>query len=155
MHDPQTPQQALAIATATTRQAHAAAALPRWHPVAAAVTGALAALLLCTVISDGVGGPVGWIVLLGGIGSGCVYFRLVQQQRGIQRARGVVALPMAEWKEFAALLAVLLVVPLVGYAVSGSDGWVRVVSSVVMGGWIWFAQARPRILSREWRPWKR
>ncbi|WP_063065604.1 hypothetical protein [Nocardia violaceofusca] len=155
MYDAQTPQQALDLATATTRQAHEAAALPRWQPVAAAVTGALAVLLLCTAIADGVGGPFGWIVLIGGIGSGCAFAVLLQKQRRTQRARGVVPRPPAEWKQNVALLVVLLVVPLAGYAMSGSDGWIRVAAGVVMGGWIWFTQARPRILSRETRPWKR
>ncbi|MFJ9371639.1 hypothetical protein ACIRRA_45660 [Nocardia sp. NPDC101769] len=155
MQDAETPQQALDIAAATTRHAHEAAALPSWQPVAAAVSGALANLLLCTLVADGIGRPLGWIILIGGIGSGWVYFRLVQRQRRTQRARGIVPLPMGEWKQNMALLVVILVVPLVGHASSGSDGWIRVASSVVLGGWIWFMQARPRILSWKTRPWKR
>ncbi|WP_405492209.1 hypothetical protein [Nocardia sp. NBC_00511] len=147
MQDSQTPQQALDIAAAATRQAHEAAALSRWQPVAAGVSGALAVLLLCTVVEDGVGRPLGWVVLVGGICSGWVYFTLVRRQRGIQRDRGIVPLPMAERTQIIAILVVTLVVPLVGFAVSGPAVWIRVVSSVVLGGWIWFVQARPRILA--------
>lgn len=155
MQDSQTPQQALDIAAAATRQAHEAAALSRWQPVAAGVSGALAVLLLCTVIADGVGRPLGWGMLIGGICSGWVYFKLLQRQRGMQRDRGIVPLPMAEWTQIIAILVVTLVVPLVGFAVSGPAGWIRVVSSVALGGWIWFVQARPRILAGKSRPWTR
>jgi hypothetical protein len=155
MQDPQTPQQALDIAATTTRQAHEGAVLPRWQPIAAAVSGTLAALLLCTVISEGIGRPFGWILLIGGIGSGSVFFGLAQLQRRTQRARGIVPLPMVEWKGIVGLLAVILVPQLVGYAISGSNGgWVRVASSVVLGGWIWFNLERPRILSWKTRPWR-
>ncbi len=155
MQDAQTPQQALDIAATTTRQAHEAAAPPRWQPVAAGLSGALADLLLCTLVDDGIGRPFGWIILIGGIVSGSVYFRLAQQQRRTQRDRGIVPLPMVEWKQMVALLAVIMVVPLAGYALSGSHGRIRVASSVVLGGWIWFMQSRPRILSWKSRPWKR
>ncbi|MFB8003911.1 hypothetical protein [Nocardia sp. NPDC056000] len=155
MQEAQTPQQALDIAVTTTRKAHAAGALPGWQPVAAGVSGALAALLLCTLVADGIGRPLGWLILIGGISLGCAYFGFMQWQRRTQRTHGIVPLPMAEWKQITAILVVSLLVPLVGFAVSGPDGWVRIASSGVLGGWIWFHQARPRILSGKTWPWKR
>ncbi|MVU81227.1 hypothetical protein GPX89_28780 [Nocardia sp. ET3-3] len=154
MQDAQTPQQALDIAAATTRQAHEAAALPRWQPIAAAVSGALAAFLLCTLVADGIGRPFGWIILIAGIGSGCVVFGFARRQRRLQRVRGIVPLPMAEWKQNVALLVVILAVPLIGHATSMPDASTRLASSVVLGAWIWFMQSRPRILSRKPRAWK-
>ncbi|RJO79166.1 hypothetical protein D5S18_02115 [Nocardia panacis] len=148
MQEAPTPQQALDIATATTRQAHEAAALPRWEPVVTAALGALASFLLCMLVADGIERPFGWMILIGGIGLGWMYFRLAQRQRRTQRARGIVPLPMVEWKQIMGMLVVILVVPLAGHAVSGSDGGIRIASSIVLSGWIWFMQARPRILSR-------
>ncbi|MEV5649257.1 hypothetical protein AB0L57_13480 [Nocardia sp. NPDC052254] len=156
MQDPQTPQQALDIAAAATRQARGAAALLSWGPVAAGVFGGLAASLLCVAADAAMDSPLRWAVVVPGIAgfvSGAVFYLLGRWLRHVRRARGIIPLPPAEWKQIVALLAVVLVV--VSLSSGSGSIWLRVLSGSILAGWIWFQLARPQIGFGTRRPWTR
>ncbi|WP_157514033.1 hypothetical protein [Nocardia concava] len=154
MTEIQTPQEALDVAAASTRQARDAAALPTWGPIAAGVAGGLAVMLLCTVVEIGVVSPLGWGAGVAGIAAGVVYYRLLGWLKRVRRERGIIPLPLAEWKQNVLLIVVIMVVPPVGLAGSGLDVWLRLLSAAIMGVWIWFTQARPRFTWWKNRHWK-
>ncbi|MFI1912694.1 hypothetical protein [Nocardia sp. NPDC020380] len=158
MREAQTPEQALDIAAAATRDANRAAALPGWAPVAAGVSGGLGAVLLVTVLDDGANNPLTWIEAITGIALVLAYLALVRWMRLTQLARGVLPTPVSQWKQEAVPIVVLLAVPMLGLAVAGLDGWRRVLTGAILGGWIWYVQARPQIAAWKQRsrtpPWK-
>ncbi|WP_327151319.1 hypothetical protein [Nocardia sp. NBC_01329] len=151
MQDAQTPQQALDIARTTTRHAREAAAPSGWIPFAAGAFGGLTAVLTSTAFGDGASNPAIWV---GAIVSGSVFVALVWWLSRTARARGIVPRslteqPVVQWKQ-----SLLLVLPplLIGaVAALGVDsGWWRLVTGVVLGGWLWFG------LSRRWPvQWKK
>lgn len=150
----QTPQEALDVAAASTRQAREAAALPTWGPIAAGASGGLAIMLLCTVIEIGVVSPVGWGAGIAGIVAGVVYFRLLGWLRRVRRERGIIPLPLVAWKQDILLVVAILVVPPVGLSGSALGVGLWLLSAAVLGGWIWYSQARPRFTwwkARQWR----
>ncbi|MCP9620810.1 hypothetical protein FOH10_25655 [Nocardia otitidiscaviarum] len=95
----QTPQQALDTAAAATRQAHEAAAVPRWGPVAAGVLTALAMLLIETVIEDNLSLVVRAILVVAGIAIIVANFKVLWWMRDLRRARGVVPREPSPWKD--------------------------------------------------------
>lgn len=149
MQDAQTPQQALDIAAATTRQARAATALPRWLPPVAGLVAGSIVVLLNVAIDDGGDTPVTWIAVILGIASVVVYCKLVQRLRGIRNARGVTPRPVAWWKHEAVMVLIIVAVPTGNLAYSGWDLFLRILPGAVLGVWMWFELGRP------WTaPWK-
>ncbi|WP_167474959.1 hypothetical protein [Nocardia arthritidis] len=149
MHDAQTPQEALDIAAATTRQAKDATALPMWGPIAAGFMTALTVFLLSTAIDHSDDPLRASIFGIPGIASGFVYYKLLQWLRRTRRARGIMPLPQPSWKFYLVLILSIALMPPHGLESSRWDLWLQILSSAIMGGWIWFDQARPRLT-----PWK-
>ncbi|WP_433729184.1 hypothetical protein ACQP0C_41010 [Nocardia sp. CA-129566] len=140
MQDAQTPQQALDIAAATTRQAHQAAALPSWVAVATGVFGGLGIAMLTMAGDYDMLGVIGWIA---GIASLTVYSVLVWWLRRARRARGILPVPTKEWKQATVGLLVIVVVPMLGHANSGLYLGMSLLCGVIMGVWSWYEVARP------------
>ncbi|MEU0501532.1 hypothetical protein [Nocardia sp. NPDC005998] len=157
MQEAQTPQQALDIAAATTRQAHEAAALPSWGPFAAGVFAGLFVTLLGLANALGFDDPIAWTAAIGAIASYAVHYAIARWLRRVRRARGLIPVPLAEWKFIVALLVVLLI-PDLGIGNPSLAAWLQLPCGLIMGGWIWFAQARPQTApwkTRRWiAPWK-
>ncbi|MFE9580974.1 hypothetical protein ACFYO1_31680 [Nocardia sp. NPDC006044] len=139
------------MATAATRRAHAATSLPSWGPVAAGAAGGIAAFLLCTAIDDSGSILVRAILAVAGIAVGAVYFRLLRWLRDVRRARGILPLPIAEWKQNTMVILVVAITPI---GLGGLGIWLQLVPSAIIGVWIWFVQARPRISVGKLRSWQ-
>ncbi|MFI6046956.1 hypothetical protein ACIA8C_35425 [Nocardia sp. NPDC051321] len=143
MQDAQTPQQALDIAAAATRQARAAAALPRWLPPVTGLLAGITIVMLCTAIDDGGDTVLTWIAGILGIASGVVYYKLAQSVRGFRHARGVIPLPLAWWKQEVVMLLAIFAIPTESLSYSGWGLWLRILPGVIVAGWIWYEQGRP------------
>ncbi|WP_327142756.1 hypothetical protein [Nocardia sp. NBC_01327] len=148
MHEAQTPQQALDIAAATTRQAQEAAALPSGGPFAAGVFAAVFSTMLGLTTVFDFDDPITWAAAAGAVASGLMCFATVRWLRRVRRARGLVPVPLAQWK-FTVILVVVLVVPVFGFGNPSVAVGLQVVAGVILGGWVWFEQARPQGM-----PWK-
>lgn len=159
MREQQSPEQALDIAAAATRDANRAAAVPGWAPVAAGVSAGLGDVLFVTVLDDGANNPHTWIEAIAGIALVLAYVALVRWMRLTQLARGVLPTPVPQWKLQAVPIVVLVAVPMLGLAIAGLDVWRRILTGVILGGWVWYVMARPQIAARMTRlwtpPWKR
>ncbi|MEU7143356.1 hypothetical protein ABZ942_28205 [Nocardia sp. NPDC046473] len=153
MHDAQTPQQALDIAAATTRQAHEAAALPSWGPFAAGAFAGLFVTLFGLAKVFGFDNPVAWAATAGAIASYGVYFAISRWLRRVRFARGLIPAPLAEWKFMVVLLLVLLI-PDFGLENLTVAALLQLLGGLIMGGWIWFAEARPKTALWKIRPWR-
>ncbi|WP_194838949.1 hypothetical protein [Nocardia sp. XZ_19_369] len=154
MQEAQTPRQALDIAAATTRQAHEAAALPTWGPVAAGVFAGLFTGLLTTVNRLGIDDPRAWIAAIAGIASGLAYYTIARWLHRTRRARGLIPLPLAQWKQITVLALIVPTVPLLGLADQRMSGWLPLLCGLITGGWIWFELARPQTAPWKTRPWR-
>ncbi|WP_405166764.1 hypothetical protein OG203_17675 [Nocardia sp. NBC_01499] len=153
MQEAQTPQQALDVAAAATRRAHEAAALPTWGPFAAGVFAGLFVTLFGLALLLGFDDPIKWTALIGAIASFAVYYAIVRWLRRVRRARGLIPVPLAEWK-FLVVLIVVLIIPDFGHGNQSLTAWLQLPCGLVMGGWMWFAQARPNGALWRMRPWR-
>lgn len=144
MHDAQTPQQALDLAAATTRQAHDAAAVPRWRPIVAGLSAGITMMLLLTAMEDGLSILLTSVLVIAGIATGFVCYRVTRWIRETRSARGIVPRQPSEWTREIVTTVVILVVPF--FAVEGSrfELWLRLLSGVLLSGWVWYDLARPR-----------
>lgn len=155
MQDAQTPQQALDIAAAATRHAHAAAAVPRWGPVTAGVLTALTMLLIETVIEDNLSLVVRATLVVAGIAVIGADFKVLWWMRDLRRARGVIPREPSPWKDEAVWWLALVIVPCLVWVNSEYRLWPRLLTSLILGGWIWYVAARPSWKSRlRSAPWK-
>ncbi|GAB2451375.1 hypothetical protein GCM10027262_75710 [Nocardia tengchongensis] len=146
MQEAQTPQQALDIAAATTRQAHEAAALPSWGPIAAGVFAGLYVTLVGVAMVFELDDPIAWTAAIGAIASFAVWYAIVRWLRRVRRARGLIPVPLAEWK-FMVVLVVALLIPDFGFGNPRLGALLQLLAGLIMGGWSWFDQARPQIAS--------
>ncbi|MFF2554569.1 hypothetical protein ACFVUS_26450 [Nocardia sp. NPDC058058] len=147
MHDMHTPEQALEIAAATTRQAHEAAELPTWGPVAAGVLAGLGVALLCAAEADFISG-FSWIAWIAGTTSIAAALMVSRWLGKVRRDRGLVPAPVSEWKLLLVVVVLAPSVPMLGLAFPAWYGLLCGVAGVIAGGWIWMTQARPRTM-----PW--
>ncbi|MEU6586514.1 hypothetical protein [Nocardia sp. NPDC046763] len=132
MHDAQTPQQALDIAAAATRQAHEAVAVPKWGPMTAGLLSALFVVLIHAVFEDGLGMVLRAILLATTIAVMVALYKLVRWMRDLRRARGVIP-RSSQMNQAVALLWLFLP---------------DVLAAPMLGRWVWHDQAaRPRAMS--------
>ncbi|MFD6162565.1 hypothetical protein ACFWF7_03110 [Nocardia sp. NPDC060256] len=153
MQEAQTPQQALEIAAATTRQAREAAALPSWGPFAAGVFAGLFGTLFGLAVVFEFDDPIAWTALAGSIAAYAAHFAVTRWLRRVRQARGLIPAPMATWK-FMVVLIIVLLIPDSGFGNPSLTIWLQVLAGLIMGGWIWFAEARPKTALWKIRPWR-
>ncbi|MFB8278494.1 hypothetical protein [Nocardia colli] len=152
MQEAPTPQQALDIAAATTRQAHEAAALPTWGPAATGVFAGLFVTLLGVANVREFDDPIAWTLTVAALASMAVSFAIGRRMRRLRRARGLVPRPLAEWKFIVVLLAVLIV-PGISLGNPTLTVGLQILCGLIMGGWIWYDGARPQTASWKFRRW--
>ncbi|MEV6072348.1 hypothetical protein AB0L82_37900 [Nocardia sp. NPDC052001] len=149
MHDMHTPEQALEIAAAATRQARDAAELPTWGPVAAGLLAGLGVALFGVAEAQiDFTSALNLIGLIGGTLSLAAFFAVSRWLARVRRERGLVPAPVSMWKVILVVVVLAPMVPMLGLAFPALYGWLCGLAGVIAGGWIWMTQARPRTM-----PW--
>ncbi|MFQ6327258.1 hypothetical protein ACLMAL_14115 [Nocardia sp. CWNU-33] len=149
MQDAQTPQQALDIAAAATRQAHEAAAVPSWGPSVAGLLTALTVMLLDTAVEEDLSTVLTAILIIAAIATSFALLKVAFWMRATRRARGIIPRPPSQWKDEAVSWLAIVIVPCLALVHSGLGVWLRLLASVILGGWVWYSQSRPQTA-----PWK-
>ncbi|MGW5109242.1 hypothetical protein [Nocardia sp. NPDC004123] len=148
MSDALAPQDALDIASATTRRARSAPARPRWVPTA----GALLCFCSFFLIGDAVAMPIDRAITVRGVAGivvtvafgAFVAWVLREWRNGGVVPRSLAEQPVQRWKR----VALGWLPPFVGVTLLGAmPGWMTIASAVIMGAWMWFQLTQPRAAS--------
>ncbi|KZM74366.1 hypothetical protein [Nocardia terpenica] len=149
MNDVPTPQDALDIASAATRQARTAPAMPRWvPPVGGLLAGGGVFMVNLALHSGGDRNPYLLAAGAAAIVGFYVITRLLYRQwlNGGVMPRSATEEPVQPWKQWAMYWLPMFFICFVGQLMTG---WLVIPFGLIVGGWMWFQLARRRM------PWLR